>query len=190
MSKNNSHNNGHQTLKFICDFLPLLTFFLIYKTSSDNAIINATIGLVIVTFITLVIGYIFTRQIAAMPLFSAIVLGFFGFLTIFSGNEIFIKIKPTLLNLLFAAILLFGYFSKKPLLKSLLGSAFEIKDEAWLELSKRWAIFFIFLAVLNEVIWRNFSTDWWVQFKVFGILPLSIIFTCSQIPYILEKSKK
>lgn len=137
--------NNHQTLKFICDFLPLLIFFLIYKTStSPNPIINATIGLVITTFITLTISYIATRQIAAMPLFSALVLGVFGALTIFSGNEIFIKIKPTLINLLFAAILLFGYFSKKPLLKTLLGSAFEINDEAWLELSKRWAIFFIF----------------------------------------------
>ncbi len=185
MSKNN-----HQILKFICDFLPLLTFFLIYKAYPGNSIINATIGLVIVTFITLIISYIFTKQIAAMPLFSAIILGIFGFLTVFSGNEIFIKIKPTLLNLLFAIILLFGYFSKKPLLKSLLGSAFEIKDEAWLELSKRWAIFFIFLAVLNEVIWRNFPTDFWVGFKVFGILPLSIIFTCLQIPYIMKQTIK
>ncbi len=183
--------NNHQTLKFICDFLPLLIFFLIYKTStSPNPIINATIGLVITTFITLTINYVATRQIAAMPLFSALVLGVFGALTIFSGNEIFIKIKPTLINLLFAAILLFGYFSKKPLLKTLLGSAFEINDEAWLELSKRWAIFFIFLAILNEFVWRNFATDIWVQFKVFGILPISILFTGLQIPYIMKQAKK
>lgn len=184
------NKNNHQFLKFICDFLPLLIFFLIYKTSASNPIINATIGLVIATFIALTINYIFTKKIAAMPLFSAIILGIFGLLTVFSGNEIFIKIKPTLVNLLFAAILLFGYLSKKPLLKNLLGSAFEIKDEAWLELSKRWAIFFVFLAVLNEVIWRNFATDFWVQFKVFGILPISILFTCSQIPYIMNQSKK
>ena len=183
-------NNNHQLLKFICDFLPLLVFFLIYKTSADNKIISATCGLVITTFIALTIIYIFTKQIAVMPLFSAVILGVFGLLTILSGNEIFIKIKPTLLNLLFAAILLFGYFSKKPLLKTLFGSAFEIEDKAWLELSKRWAMFFIFLAVLNEVIWRNFATDFWVQFKVFGILPISILFTCLQIPYILAQSKK
>ncbi len=183
--------NNHQTLKFICDFLPLLMFFVIYKTSTAaNPIINATIGLVSITFITLTINYIVTKKIAAMPLFSALVLGIFGFLTVFSGNEIFIKIKPTLINLLFAAILLFGYFSKKPLLKALLGSAFEIQDQAWLELSKRWAIFFISLAILNEFIWRNFTTDLWIWFKVFGILPISILFTCSQIPYILAQAKK
>jgi len=178
------------TLKFICDFVPLLVFFLIYKTSnSAQPIIPATITLVLITFITLAMNYIFTKEIAKMPLFSALVLGLFGFLTIFSGNEIFIKIKPTLVNLLFAAILLFGYFSKKPLLKTLLGSAFEINDHAWLHLSLRWAGFFIFLAILNELIWRNFSTDFWVQFKVFGILPISIIFTCLQIPYLLKQQK-
>jgi intracellular septation protein len=167
-----------------------LAFFLIYKTSgAKNPIIHATIGLVFVTLITLTISYIATKQIAVMPLFSAVVLSVFGFLTIFSGNEIFIKIKPTLINLLFAAILLFGYFSKKPLLKNLLGSAFDLKEEAWLELSKRWAIFFIFLAILNEFIWRNFSTDIWVQFKVFGILPISILFTIAQIPYIMKASQ-
>ena len=182
--------NENQALKFACDFLPLLIFFFIYKTSSAaNPIIMATIGLVIATFIALIINYCLTRTIAKMPLFSALVLSIFGSLTIFSGNEIFIKIKPTLINLLFAAILLFGYFSKKPLLKSLLGSVLEIEDKIWLELSKRWAIFFIFLAILNEIIWRNFATDFWVQFKVFGILPISILFTILQTPYILKNIK-
>jgi intracellular septation protein len=176
--------------KFLCDFLPLLLFFLVYKISKNpQPLVPATIILVFTTFIALIINYIFTKEISAMPLFSALILGFFGFLTIFSGNEIFIKIKPTLVNLLFAAILLVGYFIKKPLLKVLLGNAFEISDQAWLNLSFRWAGFFIFLAILNEFIWRNFSTDFWVQFKVFGILPLSIIFTCSQIPYLLAQTK-
>ncbi len=180
----------HSTLKFICDFLPLLIFFLIYKTSHDqNPLIPATIALVLVTFIALAVNYIATKQIAKMPLFSAFLLALFGFLTIFSGNEIFIKMKPTLINLLFAAILLFGYFSKKPLLKMMLGSAFEIRDQAWLHLSLRWAGFFIFLAFLNEFIWRNFPTDFWVQFKVFGILPISLTFTFLQIPYLLKQQK-
>jgi len=182
--------NNHSILKFICDFLPLLVFFLVYKNSGNlHPIVPATITLILITFITLVINYLFTKEIAKIPLFSALVLGVFGLLTIFSGNEIFIKIKPTLVNLLFAAILLFGYFSKKPLLKMLLGSAFEINDQAWLHLSLRWAGFFIFLAILNEFIWRNFSTDFWVQFKVFGILPISIAFTFLQIPYLLKQQK-
>ncbi|MCE3255309.1 MAG: ispZ [Rickettsiaceae bacterium] len=188
---NNSESKNSSILKFICDFLPLLVFFVAYKTSyQEQPIIPATIALIITTFVVLIINYAATRRIAAMPLFSSVLLGIFGFLTIFSGNEIFIKIKPTLINLLFAAILLFGYFSKKPLLKTLFGSTFTISDAAWLRLSLRWAWFFVFLAILNEVIWRNFSTDFWVQFKVFGILPLSIIFTFSQIPYILKQQNQ
>ena len=179
-----------KTLKLLCDFLPLLIFFFVYKISSNKTpIIDATLALLITTCITLAINYIYTKTIAPMPLFSAAILGIFGFLTIFSGNEIFIKIKPTLINLLFSTILFFGYFKKKPLLKTLLGSTFELRDQNWLELSKRWALFFIFLAILNETIWRNFSTDLWIQFKVFGILPISIIFTISQMPYILKASK-
>jgi intracellular septation protein len=184
------NKNSHSILKFICDFLPLLIFFFVYKASSDpKPIIPATIALVITTFIALTINYIVTKKIAKMPLFSALILGFFGLLTVFSGNDLFIKIKPTLINLLFAAILIFGCFAKKPLLKMLLGHAFIINDKAWLKLSMRWAFFFIFLAILNEFIWRNFSTDFWVQFKVFGILPLSIAFTLSQIPYLIKQQK-
>lgn len=184
-------NKQSSFLKFICDFLPLMVFFVVYKISkAPSPIIAATICLLVATFIALTINYFFTKKIAVMPLFSAIILGIFGFLTIFSGNEIFIKMKPTLVNLTFAAILLFGYFTKKPLLKILFNSAFDISVETWLNLSLRWAGFFIFLAILNEIIWRNFSTDFWVQFKVFGILPISIIFAGLQIPYIVRNSLK
>jgi intracellular septation protein len=177
-------------LKFICDFLPLIVFFTIYKTSNaPSPIIPATTYLLVVTFIALVINYLATRKLAIMPLVSAVILGIFGLLTVFSGNEIFIKIKPTLINLVFAAILFAGYFAKKPLLKILLGSAIDVDDKIWLNLSLRWALFFVFLAALNEVIWRNFSTDFWVQFKVFGILPISIIFAGLQIPYIIKNTK-
>jgi intracellular septation protein len=125
-----------------------------------------------------------------MPLFSAIILGIFGSITIFSGNEIFIKMKPTLLNLLFALILFFGYFFKKPFLKYIFASKVELSEEAWILLSKRWGLFFIFLAVLNEIIWRNFTTDFWVKFKVFGILIISLIFTLTQLPYMLGSINK
>ncbi|MFT7099171.1 MAG: intracellular septation protein [Rickettsiales bacterium] len=184
------NKNSNSFLKFICDFLPLLIFFLVYKISNDpKPIIPATIALVVTTFVALTINYVVTKKIAKVPLFSALLLGFFGLLTIFSGDDFFIKIKPTLINLLFASILMFGVFAKKPLLKMLLGNSFVISDKAWLTLSMRWAFFFIFLAILNEFIWRNFSTDFWVQFKVFGILPLSIIFTLSQIPYLIKQQK-
>ena len=164
---------------------------MVYKFSAaEHPIMPATIALVVVTFVALAINYVVTKKVALMPLLSALVLSAFGLLTIFSGNEIFIKIKPTLINLLFATILLFGYFTKKPLLKMLLGNAFIISDSAWIHLSLRWSGFFIFLAILNEFIWRNFPTDFWVQFKVFGILPISIIFTFLQIPYLLKQQQK
>lgn len=180
-----------QFATFISDFLPLGIFFVVYKTSSNpHPIIPATICLVVASFIGLLINYLVNKKIAMMPLFSALLLGVFGIMTIFSGNEIFIKIKPTLINSLLAAILLFGYFTKRPLLKTLFGHAININnDQAWLNLSLRWAGLFIFLAILNEIIWRNFSTDFWVQFKVFGILPISLLFTGLQIPYIIKNSK-
>jgi intracellular septation protein len=190
-SKKIDNKNLHSSLKFACDFLPLLAFFVVYKFShNSHPIIPATMALLGVTLFALTLNYVVTKEISKMPLLSALVLGIFGLLTIFSGNELFIKIKPTLVNLLFAIILLSGYFLKKPLLKNLLGSAFIISDKAWLNLSLRWALFFIFLAILNEFIWRNFSTDFWVQFKVFGMLPISILFTCLQIPYILKNASK
>ena len=178
-------------LKFLTDFVPIILFFAVYKLSKNpDPIIPATISLIVSTIITLAISYIFTRKIAKMPLFSAILLGVFGGITIFSGNDIFIKMKPTLLNLLFAAILFTGYFMKKPLLNYLFEGAINMSHDAWLKFSFRWACLFVFLAILNEIIWRNFSTDFWVQFKVFGMLPISIIFALINMPFILRESAK
>lgn len=184
-------NKQEPMLKFLTDFLPLILFFAVFKLSDHSQpIIPATTCLVVSTIIALTISHILTKKIAKMPLFSAIILGFFGGLTIFSGNEIFIKMKPTLINLLFSAVLLFGYFSKKPLMQYLFDGAIHMSKEAWLTFSLRWGLFFIALAILNEIIWRNFSTDFWVQFKVFGILPISIIFTMVNIPFIMKNSKE
>lgn len=177
--------------KFLCDYLPLIAFFLCYKfAKTSNPLITATICMIFVTFITLIVSYFITKKISLVPLFSAIVLGFFGSLTIFLKDEIFIKTKPTIINLIFALILLYGYFSKKPLLSYLLGEQIKIDDRAWLVLSLRWACFFLVLAGLNEFIWRSFSTDLWVQFKVFGMMPLSLIFTVSQMPFMIREMKK
>ena len=174
-------------LKFFCEFAPLLIFFLVFKTSdSQKPIIDATLYLVIATFITLSICYYLTKHIPKLPLFSAIILVVFGLATVFFDNDIFIKIKPTLLNLIFAAILFYSYYSKKLFLKNILGSTINMNDNAWLTLSLRWAIFFIALAILNEVVWRNFPTDFWVKFKVFGMMPISIIFTVSQMPFMMK----
>lgn len=177
--------------KFLCDYLPLLVFFACYKFSkAENPLITATIYMVITTLIALAFSYALTRKISMVALTSAIVLAIFGGLTVIFKDDTFIKIKPTIINLLFAAILFYGYLTKKALLSYLLGEQLKMRDEAWLILSLRWAIFFIFLAALNEIIWRSTSNDFWVQFKVFGMMPLSILFTLSQVPYMMREVKK
>lgn len=163
------------------EVLPLVVFFAVYKFSD---LIAATGALVVVTIVTISITYMVERRVPMMPLISAIVLSFFGGLTLISGDGIFIKIKPTLVNIVFASILFAGAYMKKPLLKYLMESAFKMDDEAWLKFSLRWGFFFLFLAGLNEVIWRNFSEDFWVKFKVFGMLPISVLFTATQIPFL------
>lgn len=187
---NKSKKTKEAWAKFLCDYAPLIIFIIIYKFSSaSDPLIPATFGLLVSSFIALIIAYILTRKIAKMPLISAIILGVFGGLTLISGDDLFIKIKPTLINLLFAAILFYGYFAKRPLIKHLFGESLKMEDRAWLILSLRWAIFFIFLAVLNEFIWRSFSTDFWVNFKVFGVFPISMIFTLSQVPFMIKNIK-
>ena len=119
-----------------------------------------------------------------MPTVGATIILIFGGLTIYFDNDIFIKMKPTIINLLFAGILYGGEIIKKPLLKHLLGGTLKLQNEGWSILTKRWVIFFIFLAILNEVVWRNASDDLWVNFKVFGILLITFIFTMTQFSLI------
>lgn len=177
--------------KFLYDYLPLIVFFGVYKFSkAPDPLISATIYMLATTFVALVIAYILTRKIAVMALVSGIILGIFGGLTILLKDEVFIKTKPTIINLIFALILFYGYFAKKAFLSFLLGDQIKMSDRAWHALSMRWALFFVALALLNEVIWRNFSTDFWVQFKVFGMMPITLIFTLSQVPFMLKEIKK
>jgi intracellular septation protein len=177
--------------KFLYDYLPLIVFFVCYKFSkSPDPLISATIYMIATTIIALIISYFLTGTIPKVALFSGIILTVFGGLTILLKDEIFIKIKPTIINLIFAGILFYGYFTKKPFLSNLFGDQIKMKPQAWLTLSMRWGCFFIFLAILNEAIWRLFSTDFWVQFKVFGMTPISMIFTISQIPFMVKEMKK
>lgn len=183
--------SGDTTAKFLYDYLPLIVFFACYKLAkTPDPLITATIYMIITTFIALIVSYFLTKKIPMVALASGIVLGIFGGMTILFKNEIFIKTKPTIINLLFAAILFYGYFAKKPLLSYLLEGQVKMSNQAWLTLSMRWGLFFICLAGLNEIIWRNFSTDFWVQFKVFGMMPISMIFTISQVPFMIREIKK
>jgi len=166
-------------IKLLLDFGPLLAFFIAYRAAGLMA---ATAAIVICTLLSLTVTYIRERQIAAMPLISAVAITVLGGLTLYLKDDYFIKIKPTLVNLLFASILLGGLCYKKSLFKYVLGHAMQLTDEGWRLLSLRWGLFFIFLAILNECIWRNFPLDFWVNFKVFGMFTLTMLFTLLQIP--------
>ena len=123
-----------------------------------------------------------------MPVVTAVIVVVFGGLTLALQNETFIKLKPTLVYLLFAATLLGGLVFKKPLLGMVFDSVFNLTDEGWRKLTLRWGVFFLVLAVLNEIVWRNFSTDAWVNFKVFGFLPITMIFAAAQFPLLQRYS--
>lgn len=183
---------SHESLaNFLCDYFPLAVFFIFYKLiPSSNPLITATIALMVTTIIALLISYILTKKIAKVALFSGIVLTLFGTATVVLQNDVFIKMKPTVINLVFATILLYCYFAKKLWLANLFGSRVQISNDAWRILSLRWAILFVFLAFLNEVIWRNFSTDFWVQFKVFGMTPISLVFMFLQMPFLMREIEK
>ena len=141
----------------------------------------------IATLIALVIGWSLERKLPVMPLVSGIFVLFFGGLTLMLADETFIKLKPTLVNILFSGILFGGLAIGKSLLKPVFGAAVKLSERGWRILTWRWAIFFIVLAILNEIVWRSFSTDFWVSFKLFGIMPLTFIFAASQTPLFLRE---
>tara|TARA_Y100001960_G_C14367558_1_gene677503 strand:+ start:132 stop:674 length:543 start_codon:yes stop_codon:yes gene_type:complete len=168
--------------KLLIDIGPLAVFFIFYKINGD--LIDAILPLMIATIIAILASYILEKKIPIMPTFGAGVLLIFGGLTLLFDNKIFIFMKPTIINFIFAAILYGGIILKKPLLKYLLGSALKLEEEGWNTLTHRWIAFFVALAILNEIVWRTMSEDLWVNFKVFGILPITILFTMTQIPLI------
>jgi len=165
----------------LIDIGPLAVFFIFYSRSDLK---SAIIPFMIATIIAVLISYIMEKKIPVMPTVGALIILIFGGLTIYFDNEVFFKMKPTIINLLFALILYGGMIVKKPLLKFLLGAAVKLEDEGWKILTQRWISFFIALAILNEIVWRTQSTDIWVNFKVFGILPITFIFTMTQFPLI------
>ena len=167
--------------KLLIDIGPLAIFFIFYSRSGLQASI---LPFMLATVIAVLFSYILEKKIPIMPTVGAGIILIFGGLTIYFDNEVFFKMKPTIINLLFAAILYGGIMIKKPLLKILLGAALKLKEEGWRILTHRWIGFFIALAILNEIVWRTQSTDVWVNFKVFGILPITFLFTMIQFPLI------
>ena len=163
--------------KLLIDIGPLAVFFVFY-TRSDLK--TAILPFMIATIIAVLFSYIIEKKIPIMPSVGGVIILIFGGLTIYFDNETFFKMKPTIINLLFAGILYGGIILNKSLLRYLLGAALKLQDKGWDILTKRWIGFFIALAILNEIIWRTQTTDIWVNFKVFGILPITFIFTLTQ----------
>ncbi|MEK9796075.1 MAG: septation protein A [Alphaproteobacteria bacterium] len=152
-----------------------------------QSLFEATGAFMVSTVIALVAGWRLERKLPIMPLVSGGFVLVFGGLTLVLADETFIKLKPTLVNTLFAVILFGGLAFGRALLKPLFGAALQLSDRGWRVLTLRWAIFFVILAILNEIVWRNFTTDFWVSFKLFGIMPLTFLFAASQTPLLLRE---
>ena len=151
---------------------------------------EAILPLIIATLIATVILYFLEKKIPKIPIIGAALVAIFGGLTLYFDDKIFFYMKPTIVNILFAGILFIGnFFLRKNLLKSLLETSIKLEDQGWEILNQRWTLFFIFLAILNELVWRTQSEDFWVKFKVFGIIPITLIFTMFQIN-LINKYKK
>jgi intracellular septation protein len=187
-------------LKLVLELGPLMVFFFANARGAwlaqkfpalaelGGPIFIATGLFMAATAIALAASWVLTRTLPMMPLVSGIVVLIFGALTLYLQDDVFIKMKPTIVNTLFGAVLLGGLLFGKSLLGYVFNSAFSLDAEGWKKLTFRWGLFFFFLAILNEMVWRNFSTDFWVAFKVWATMPITILFTISQMPLIMRHS--
>ncbi len=171
-------------LKFIADFGPLLIFFTVYYKSGNNLSV-AIPPLIISTIIAVGTVYFLEKKIPYVPLIGGVIISLFGGLTLYFNNPVFLYMKPTIINIIFAITLIVGKtFFNKNFLEFFFKSAFQLSELGWSKLNSRWALFFIFLAIINELVWRTQPETTWVNFKVWGIIPLTFIFTAMQIPMI------
>ena len=175
------------TLKLVLEMGPLALFFIAY---SRLGLFAATAVMMASVVVTLGVSYTLLRRIPVMPLVTAIIVVIFGSLTFYFHDETFIKMKPTVLYLLFGGALLGGLAINRPLLPVLFDGALSVTAEGWRKLTWRWALFFVALAVLNEIIWRTQTTDFWVGFKTFGIMPLTLLFAFAQAPLVMRYEAK
>ena len=168
-------------LRLALDLGPLILFFI---ANARFDIFVATGTFMVAITIAIAAGVAIERKVSPMPLVTLVLVLVFGGLTLWLENEIFIKMKPTVLYVMFAIVLWGGLFTGRILLKYLLAQSINLPDAAWRTLTQRWVIFFFALALLNEFVWRSFSTDVWVAFKVWGVLPLTFLFVLTQTPFI------
>jgi len=170
-------------LKLVLDIGPLVLFFAI---NARFGIFVATAAFMAAVLVALAVSYAMTRHIAIMPLVTAVIVSVFGGLTLILHNDMFIKLKPTIIYLLFGGTLAAGLAFGRSFLGVLFDSVFDLTEEGWRKLTWRWAFFFFALAALNEIVWRNFSTDFWVSFKLFGVVPLTLLFGALQYPLLTK----
>jgi intracellular septation protein len=194
------HREVNPVLKLVLELGPLMVFFFAnargewliqrFPALADlgGPIFVATALFMIATAAALIASWLIMRSLPIMPLVSGVVVFVFGALTLWLHDDVFIKMKPTIVNALFAVVLLGGLAFGKSLLGYVFDSAFHLDAEGWRKLTFRWGLFFVFLALVNEVVWRSFPTDTWVAFKVWGIMPITLLFTFSQMPLIMRHS--
>ncbi len=168
-------------VSWLAEIIPLVVFFAAYKY---YGIITATYSIIIASFISILINYAVNKIVKTHSIFTLVLLTIFGGLTIYTKNSEFIKLKPTVMYLLFAIILIIGVITDRDMLKYILGETIKMSNQNWWRLSIRFSIFFAILAVLNEIIWRNFDESLWVAFKAYGLLPLTTLFIFSQVPFL------
>ena len=166
-------------LRPVVEFGPIAAFFIAYSIAD---LFVATASIMVATALALALSYIMERRIPMMPLITAGIIGVFGGLTLWLQDETFIKMKPTIIQVIIGTVLYSGLLTKRLFLKSLMGAAWHITDEGWRVLTVRFALFFFLMGALNEVVWRTQSTDLWVNFKVFGLMGLTIVFILTQLP--------
>ncbi|HHN67244.1 MAG TPA: septation protein A [Thermopetrobacter sp.] len=174
-------------LRAAVEYGPLLVFFI---ANALGGIYAATAAYMIAASIALGVSWLLVRRIPVMPLVALVFVLIFGGLTIWLHDATFIKLKVTLVNALFGAILLGGLMFRRPLLQLVMGRSVDMDDEGWRKLTWRWGLFFFFLAALNELVWRNVSTETWVNFKVFGLIGLTILFAVLQAPLMMRHMKE
>jgi intracellular septation protein len=172
-----------QGMKLLIEMGPLVAFFI---ANWKGGIFWGTGIFMVATLIALAVSWALTRKIAMVPLVSAVFVALFGALTLWLHSDLFIKVKVTLINALFGAVLLGGVAFGRSYLKLIMGEAMRLSEEAWRTLSIRWGLFFFAMALLNEIVWRTQTTDTWVNFKVFGLLPLTLVFALANAPFMAK----
>jgi intracellular septation protein len=175
-----------QGLKLALDFLPLVAFFAAYRFGNMYV---ATGVIIVLTLVSLAISYFITGKVAKFPLFSAILITILGGLTLYLQDDTFVKMKPTAANLIFAGLLGGGLLMNRMFLKDLLGATLNMPEDAWRTLTLRWTVFFLVLAGLNEYVWRTMSEEAWVNFKVFGLMGLTLVFALANAPFMARFMK-